>query len=495
MGVVIRQGIKSTAVQYVGVVVGVVANLFLYTQLDTEYGLIQTMIAAASTLLPFAMLGSYSLAVRYYPEFSNEEKNKRGFLGLLLLVAFGGVLLYLAISPFLQDLLLNHFFEKTPDEYKGYISYLPVLVVAMVFTKVIAQYISNFRRIVIPTLLEQFLFKLTLPSLLLLYLLKVISLESVVIGTLVHFVFVAIAMTYYLFSLGELNVGKPTAAVTDKWKGMASFGSYGIAGMLGRSLAFRIDVLMVAAYLDFAAAGQYAIALFMSEVIAKPYTNLASVVGPQISEAWAKDDKDTIRRLYRRACDNMVLVCGYLFGGIIVCFASIAQIAANPEVLSGAFTAFFFLGLARWIDASTSMNEHVITYSKKYQFNLIAILILAVVGILLNIWLVPAYGVMGAGLATLISLTLYNVAKVLFAGFSFGIWPFGKTTYEISAVMVTFTVIVFFMPTLDIWWLDILWRGGLLTVLVAGYAWFRAPSPEAKKLMKSLVGKVFSTKS
>jgi len=251
---------------------------------------------------------------------------------------------------------------------------------------------------------------------------------------------------------------------------------------------------MVASFLDLAAAGQYSIALFMSEVIAKPYTNLASVVGPQISEAWTRDDKDTIRNLYRRSCDNMVLVSGYLLGGIIVCFASVAQIAANPEVLTGAFTAFLFLGLARWIDASTSVNEHVITYSKKYQFNLVAILILAFVGILLNIWLVPVYGVAGAGLATLLSLTLYNIAKVLFAGFSFGIWPFGKTTYEIAVVIIAFTALVYLIPILEIWWLDILWRGSLLTALIGAYVWFRAPSPEAKKLMQRSIKKIFPEK-
>ncbi len=490
MGVVIRQGLKSTAVQYVGVVVGVVANLFLYTQLDTEYGLIQTLIAAAGTILPFAMLGSYSLAVRYYPEFSHQEQDKRGFLGLLLLIASGGCILYLVASPLIQDWLWTWFSKKTPIEYKEYFAVLPVLVIAMVFTKVMAQYISNFRRIVIPTLLEQFLFKLTLPSLLALYLFKLISLKWVVLGTLIHYSFVAIAMGYYLYALGELKIGKPTKGVTSKWKGMASFGSYGIAGMLGRTLAFRIDVLMVAAYLDLAAAGQYAIALFMSEVIAKPYTNLASVVGPQISEAWAKNDKDTIRNLYRRSCDNMVLISGYLLGGIIVCFASVAQIAAKPEVLSGAFVAFVFLGIARWIDASTSVNEHVITYSKKYKFNLIAILILAVVGILLNIWLVPKYGIEGAGLATLLSLTLYNLAKVLFAGFTFKIWPFGKTTYEIAFIILLCTVLVYNLPLLDIWWIDILWRGGLLTVLLGAYVWLRAPSPEAKKLMKMTMSKI-----
>ena len=490
MGVVIRQGLKSTAVQYVGVVVGVVANLFLYTQLETEYGLIQTLIAAAGTILPFAMLGSYSLAVRYYPKFSDQESDKRGFLGLLFLIAAGGCILYLIASPLLQEWLWNWFSKKTPRAYKEYFSVLPVLVVAMVFTKVIAQYISNFRRIVIPTLLEQFLFKLTLPSLLALYLFKIINLKWVVFGTLIHYSFVAIAMSYYLYTLGEFKIGRPTPRVTNKWLGMASFGSYGIAGMLGRTLAFRIDVLMVAAYLDLAAAGQYAIALFMSEVIAKPYTNLASVVGPQISEAWAKDDKDSIRNLYKRSCDNMVLVSGYLLGGIIVCFASVAQIAANPEVLTGAFIAFIFLGIARWIDASTSVNEHVITYSKWYHFNLIAILILAVVGVLLNIWLVPIYGIEGAGLATLISLSLYNLAKVLFAGFTFSIWPFGKTTYEIAFVIILCTVLVYYLPLFDIWWLDILWRGGLLTILTGVYAWWRAPSPEAKKLMQTMVSKV-----
>lgn len=490
MGVVIRQGLKSTAVQYVGVVVGVVANLFLYTQLETEYGLIQTLIAAAGTILPFAMLGSYALAVRFYPEFSGTNEDKKGFLGLLLFVALAGSVLYLLASPFLQEWLSIRFFENASTQEKEIFSYLPILVVTMVFTKVMVQYTSNFRKIVVPILLDQFLFKLTLPTLLVLYLFKIISLQWVVWGTLIHFVFVTLAMATYLFHLGELQISFPTKKVWRSWKNMTSFAGFGIASMLGRTLAFRIDVLMVAAYLDLAAAGQYAIALFMSEVIAKPYTNLASVVGPQISEAWAKGDKDTIRNLYQRSCDNMVLASGYLLGGIIVCFASVAQIAAKPEVLTGAFTAFVFLGLARWIDASTSVNEHVITYSKKYKFNLVAILILAVVGIILNIWLVPLFGIEGAGLATLISLSLYNLAKVLFAGFKFNIWPFGKTTYEIAFVISLCTVLVFYLPLLEIWWLDILWRGGLLTVLIGAYAWWRAPSPEAKKLMQTLLSKV-----
>lgn len=495
MGVVIRQGLKSTAVQYVGVVVGVMANLFLYTQLKTEYGLLQTLIAAAGTILPFAMLGSYALAVRFYPEFSTSDKDKKSFLGLLLLVALGGCSLYLLASPFLQDWIWLRFSNTTPTAYKEYFSVLPVLVIAMVFTKIIAQYISNFRRIVIPTFLEQFLLKLTLPILLALYLFRLISLDAVVLGILIHYLFVAIAMIFYLFTLGELKVGLPTRNILGKWRGMTSFASFGIAAMLGRTLAFRIDVLMVASFLDLGAAGQYAIALFMSEVIAKPYLNLANVVGPQISAAWAQNDTATITKLYQKSCDNMVLICGYLFGGIVVCFSSIAEIAANTETLIDAFPAFLFLGLARWIDASTSVNEHVITYSKKYQFNLIAILILAGVGILLNIWLVPKLGIMGAGLATLLSLSLYNLAKVLFAGFTFNIWPFGKTTYEIALVIFLCTALVFYLPILDIWWLDILWRGGLLTALIGAYAWWRAPSPEAKKLMQTIVDKTPFQKS
>ncbi len=483
MGIVIRQGLKSTVVQYVGVVVGVVANLFLYTRLEAAYGLIQVLIVAANTIVPVAMLGSYALAVRFYPRV--KEAGSQGFLTLLMLLTLLGTSLFVLLWPWLEGPILTHFFSDTNPTYSQYISLVPVLVVLFAFSKLLIQYTSNFQRIVVPTLIDQFAFKLVLPLLLALFLFGTLPLAGVVYGTLAHYTLVLLGLLVYLASLGQLRLPRIRSSVLVMRREMANFASFGIAGMLGGMLAFRIDVLMVAAYLDFAAAGQYAIALFMSEVIAKPYTNLRAVVGPLVSAAWAREDYAELQNLYRRSCDNMLLISGYVYGGILVCFPGLVDVASNGEVLAGAFGAFALLGATRVIDASTSVNEHLITYSPRYQFNLIAIAILAVINVLLNVWLLPLYGILGAGLATLISISIYNLAKVIFAGLSFGLWPFGKTTYAIAGVLLVLIAGVYFLPLTNVWWFDILSRGGLLTLLVGAYVWWGKPSVEATQVIQT----------
>ena len=183
MGIVIRQGLKSTAVQYAGVVIGAIANLFLYTQLEEEYGLVQVLIVIANVILPFAMLGSYSLAVRYYPQFRSPDAGKQGFLTLLLLVALTGIALYWLVAPMLDSWLMDKYLANTRADYRQYIRYVPWLVVCMALIRLLFQYISNFRLIVIPTILEQLMFKLTLPVILLGFLLGWIGIELACLRT------------------------------------------------------------------------------------------------------------------------------------------------------------------------------------------------------------------------------------------------------------------------------------------------------------------------
>ncbi len=487
MGVVIRQGLKSTAVQYAGVVIGAATILFLVPLVREEYGLVQVMVAAANLLAPFAMLGSYGLAVRFYPRFTNPDAGRQGFLTLLLLLCLVGNVLFISLWPWLDGYIRNYYFAEMEPEYRQHLRYLPVLVSLFVFIKVLIQYVSNFRRIVVPTLLEQFLFKITLPTLLLLYLYGYISTGGVVWGTLGNYTFVLIGMIAYAATLKQLKFSWPSKQIFAAGREMSYFAGYGIAGMVGAILAFSLDTIMVGSYLGVAAVAQYAMASFICEIIMKPYTNLKAVVGPQVSEAWARDDRATLQRLYRKSTDNLLLICGYLFGGILVCYPGLVQLSTKSEVLAGAFTTFLILGFARLVDAATSINEHIITYSNRYQFNLIAILFLAVSNVVLNTVLVPRYGISGAALATLISVGTYNTVKVLFAGFSFKLWPFGKTTCLIAAALVLCVLAVYLLPLFHTWWVDIPLRGGLLTCLLGAYVWFGEPSAEAKGILRSAI--------
>ena len=487
MGVVIRQGLKSTAVQYLGVIVGAVSNLLLVTQLEAEYGLVVILIASANLVAPFAMMGSYGIAVRYFPYFQDHSSDRKGFLTLVLGIATVGSVIYLALSPWIQDVLIEPRFADTDESMHIYMRYVPILTVLFVFTRVLVQYISNLRRIVIPNLLEQFAFKLTLPALLALYLFDLIPLAYIVYGVLIHYALVLLGLVVYLASLGGLGLGKVTTDIWAKRKAMSGFAAYGIAGQLGGMLAFRIDVFMVGAYLGLAAAGKYALALFLAEIIAKPFSNLRAVVGPMVASAWQRQDFAELQSLYRKSSDNLMLAALYLYGGVWVCFDSVAQLASKPSTMLEVVGVFFFLGLARVVDSATSINEHLITYSPRYRFNLWAILLLAGLNLGMNAWLIPQLGVVGAALATLTSISLYNALKVGFAFRAFSLWPFGKTSLLIAVIGLAAIAAVYFLPQTDVWWIDILSRGGMLTVCFYLLVWYGRPSPEARSLVAKVL--------
>ena len=471
-------------VQYVGVAVGLCAVLFIYPRALALQGLIQVLIAAAQLLVPIAMLGSYALAIRYYPTFRDERPGAKGLLTVSVGLATLGFAIVLLTWPWLRSLLIDHLFGNRPAEDREYLPFVLPLVALIAFGRLFAQYAVNFQRIVVPTLLEQFAFKLVLPALALLYIGGYLSTQAVVYATLGHYALVLVGLVAYVAWLGQFALRRIGPEIRARKGEMAEYAGYSIASHISNGLAFQIDILLVGAFLGLEAAGQYTLVRFMAEVIAKPLSDLRSVTSGLVSQAWARHDLPYLQNLYRKSSDSLLLISGYLFAGILVCYPALAQVASRGEVLATAFSTFALLGVARLIDAATSINDNLIIYSSRYRFNLIALAFLALVSLAANAYLIPLYGLAGAGLAMVIAIGLYNLAKVLFAGFTFGLWPFGKTSWQILLALGLCGGAAWMMPLPPIWWLEIALRGGLLTVLLGLYVWFGRPSEELRGLMQ-----------
>ena len=82
-----------------------------------------------------------------------------------------------------------------------------------------------------------------------------------------------------------------------------------------------------------------------------------------------------------------------------------------------------FLGIARVINMATGLNNEIINYSKYYAWNLVFILFLATTNIVANILLIKAFGLVGAALATLISISLFNIIRLSFIQLKFKMHP------------------------------------------------------------------------
>ena len=83
MGVIKRQGIKQSLVNYLAVVIGAISTIFIYP-LDTEtLGLARFIIDGSMFLAPFLMLGLNGVTIRFFPYFKDEEKRPSRFSAAL----------------------------------------------------------------------------------------------------------------------------------------------------------------------------------------------------------------------------------------------------------------------------------------------------------------------------------------------------------------------------------------------------------------------------
>jgi O-antigen/teichoic acid export membrane protein len=70
--------------------------------------------------------------------------------------------------------------------------------------------------------------------------------------------------------------------------------------------------------------------------------------------------------------------------------------------------------------------------------------ILAVMAIILNLVLIPKYGINGAGLATFIAIVIYNTIKIVFVKRKFNMLPFSSETLKITILLILLVIGFYF---------------------------------------------------
>ena len=70
--------------------------------------------------------------------------------------------------------------------------------------------------------------------------------------------------------------------------------------------------------------------------------------------------------------------------------------------------------------------------------------ILAISAIVLNMILIPLYGINGSAVATLIAVAVYNTIKVIFVKLKYGMQPFTIQTLKISGLLILCVLVFYF---------------------------------------------------
>ncbi len=475
MGVIQRQATKLTAVNYVGAAIAAVSTIFIYP-LDKElYGLWLTLIGMAYFFIPYANLGIRGLAIRFFPQFQNPEQDHHNFLFFLLVSALVCYLLFLGILNLFWDPALRGLESLGFNTELLQIYFIPILILILLLllNTLLTAYISNFQRIVVPGIIEQFWPKIAIPILVLLGWSGILTFSQYVWGILIMETISLAALLFYLARLGELRL-RPSSLIfrSGKLREMATYALYGTLGNLGSIFAFRIDHIMISLLANVASTGIYGIAQFIGNSIEMPTRSIYAISSPIIAKAWKENDVEEIRNLYHKSSLNLLLLGLPLFGMILLSLDDLFRLTADYESLKAAAWVVYLIGLGKLVDMACSVNGQIIGYSRYFRFNLIAVLLLAGINVVLNYRFIPQMGIVGAAWASFIAISVFNILRSLFVFIVWRMQPFSWQTLVALLVAALATALAWLIPDTGLPVVDILQNSlivaGLYVPLVLG---------------------------
>ncbi len=500
MGLIQRKSIHYSIVHFTGVLIGTMSTILIYP-LDREaYGLARLLIDFSIFLYPFALLGFESVAIKYFPLFRDNHQDKARFLGMLLKIVLLACIIVLCVGwwwgwEVLEWLEIHAgmYFSKDPL-IKHYIWLSLPIIFFMSIGWLFNQYLSNFHKILFPAIFQN-LIKISLPILILLIHYQLAGIDILTYGITANFLLMAILYVVYTYAIGELKVSWVGSHLDGKkWSGMLPFAMYSLFGSLGTLIAFRIDSVMVSTMVGLEHNGDFGIASTIAQTIAIPMNAIIAIGAPVLATAWASADMFKIKEVYQKSSINLLIPGLWIYAGMWACLDPLLALLPDEMDVSSMKAVILLLGAARIFDMATGINNEIIAYSKHFRFNFATVLLLAVSNIALNLFFIPRFGILGAAMATSISLMVYNMAKFVFIWIRMDMQPF--TTNTLKAIGTAFLAYgsVVWWPAIFSPLYELVFKSIVLSVVYLFFAWRLALSEDLIIIIQK-IGNFFTSKN
>jgi O-antigen/teichoic acid export membrane protein len=242
-----------------------------------------------------------------------------------------------------------------------------------------------------------------------------------------------------------------------------------------------LDTLLLGALRSPAEAGIYAAAtryLVVGQFIG---VAILQVVGPKLSELLAADDRGRARSVYAVSTAWLILCAWPLYLSMII------MAPALLSVFGGAYgvaqTTLMILGAAMLVATAVGPVDMVLLMAGKSSWNLMNTLLALVVNVVLNLLLIPPFGMKGAAIAWAASILTNNLLPLYQVHRAFGLHPFDRGWLVAASIITCAFGIVEVIARrafgTDLWVLIVAGVVGAALTVAAGARWRRSLHLEA----------------
>lgn len=484
MGIVLNQSLKNTIITYIGFAIGGISTIFLFPSIlgKTYYGLSNYILSCANVIMPLFAIGMQNTLVKFYSQCKT-EKEQNQFLSFSVLFPLVLTIPILLLGLFFYDEISVFVTKKNPI-VKEFIYLIPFIGLCMAYFEIFYAWARVHMHSVFGNFIKEVGLRLfSLVALLAMYFGWITAIDFVYLTAGIYFVALLITMVY------AFRVKKPDfqLSIPHNVKGILEYTFYIILSGSVANLLLDGDKIMLNQYMDIGNIAFYSVATYIALVISVPSRAMHQIVYPITAKLMHENKYDELNDLYKKTSVNLQIVGGFV---MLCIFVNIDQLYEMlPKDYAGGIWIVFIIGLSKYFDLILGNNNAIIFNSKYYRMVLFLGLMLVFFTIVLNAIFIPLYGITGSAIATLLSITIYSVAKLMFVVKRMHLYPFTiQTVYSIVITAVLFVLFYFWkFPFHPI--IGIVLKSILVTVLYVYINYKFSISKEINEVLNSLYKK------
>jgi O-antigen/teichoic acid export membrane protein len=179
-----------------------------------------------------------------------------------------------------------------------------------------------------------------------------------------------------------------------------------VLGLL-QALNRNADILMLTALSASQEAGYYQAASRLADLVTFGLMAINAMVAPNMASSYAKGDVPAMQLAASRVAGLSFLLGLPIFVGYVFVGADILNVFG--EGFDQAYGALVILGLAQVFNATMGPVGVVLHMTGRQQMSAVGVGVATGTNIMMNLILIPPYGVIGAAVATGISIVVWNV--------------------------------------------------------------------------------------
>ena len=432
MGLVARQTFYNLLSIGLAFMLGAINTLYMYPNYmgSRLQGVVIALLAYSNLVQPFISFGLQHAIIKYYSALKTKDEKD----SLLVFTIWSPLLILILISIYLWIFSSSIIIDISAKEplLSTYAFVIILIAISTSYFEIFFSWLRVHLASVFGNFLKEFYPRLLNFILLTLYALNIIKFETFIYCLIIgYYIRLLLVILYSL----KIYTPKFRFSLPPFYLKILFYSFLIFLSGAASSIILDIDKSMIASLITADDVAFYSVALFIAAVVEAPGRAMLQIVSPLVSKAINSNDKIYLTRLLKKSSNNLFLVAGVLFL-LITLNLSDFYIFVNQPLYAVAIGVVSVVSIGKLYSMSIGCLNNIISNSKYYPYIFWFSILSATIAVILNLILIPKYGILGAAYATLCVIIMINTLKILLIAYGLKIHPYSKETLKILLVIL-----------------------------------------------------------